>query len=329
MSFDSKSGKLSCGACGRQDNIDQFSEEHIYATFDENEAKEYHCNNCGADIITDAHTAATTCRFCGAGVVLADRVTGTLAPSLVIPFAISKAEAEAAFKKWCRNGLITPRGFMTADRIKSITGIYVPFWMYDLTSRVKVNASGTRVRTYSRGDYIYTETRHYHIYRDIRLNYLKVPVDASEKMNDELMDKLEPYPYHELKKFKTPYLAGYIAEKYNYDDEQLLPRAKEKISRFIDEYVSSTVRGYTTVTYHGKDVDTRKAKSYYVLLPVWMVNYHYKNKEYLFAMNGHTGKVVGKPPISRGKVAGWFGGVAGGTLLVFRLVTMFMGGGLI
>lgn len=327
MSFDSSSGMLSCGACGRKDNIDQFSEELIYTTFEEKEAKEYHCNNCGADILTEAETAATTCSFCGAGVVLADRLSGTLAPSLVIPFSISKDEAAAAFKKWCKNGLLTPKGFMTADRIKSITGIYVPFWMFDLNSKVKVNASGTRVRSYTRGDYIYTETKHYDIYRDIRLNYLKVPVDASTKMNDELMDKLEPYPYDKLKKFKTPYLAGYIAEKYNYNDEQLFPRAKDKISSFIDDYIRSTIKGYTTVHYHGKDIDTKMVNSYYVLLPVWMVSYHLNGKEYLFAMNGQTGKVVGKPPLSFGKIAGWFGGIAAGTLLIFRTATLIMGGG--
>jgi hypothetical protein len=70
-------------------------------------------------------------------------------------------------------------------------------------------------------------------------------------------------------------------------------------------------------------------KSYYVLLPIWMVTYHYRGKDYIFAMNGQTGKVVGKPPISRAKVAGWFGGIAAITLLIFRLVTFFMGGGLI
>ncbi len=115
------------------------------------------------------------------------------------------------------------KGFMTADRIKSITGMYVPFWLFDLNSKVQVNAVCTKVRTYTQGDYIYTETKYYDAFRDINLDYLKIPVDASEKMNDELMDKLEPYPYDQLKEFKTPYLAGYLAEKYNYTDEELLP----------------------------------------------------------------------------------------------------------
>lgn len=70
---------------------------------------------------------------------------------------------------------------MTANRIKSITGLYVPFWLYDLYADAKVEAVGTKVRTYSRGDYIYTETKYYDVYRDIDLHYKKIPVDASEK----------------------------------------------------------------------------------------------------------------------------------------------------
>jgi hypothetical protein len=197
---------------------------------------------------------------------------------------------------------------MTADRIKNITGIYVPFWLYDLNSKVQANAACTRVRTYTRGDYIYTETKHYDVYRDINLDYVKLPVDASEKMNDELMDKLEPYNYNNLKEFKTPYLAGYIAEKY------------------IHSYVDSTITGYSTVRYNSKNIDTRQVNAYYTLLPVWMVYYDYENSEHTFAMNGQTGKVVGKPPISFKRVATWFGGIAGGTFIFLKILAFAIGG---
>ena len=327
MIFNSETGTLTCPACGRQEDIETFSEDLITTTFEDHEAKEYHCENCGAVLITDHDTVATRCSFCGAGVVLADRVSGTYAPSLVIPFTVSKEEAIQGFKKWCRNGLLTPSDFMTADRIKNITGMYVPFWMYDLNSRVQVKAEGKIIRTYTRGDYIYTETKYYDVFRDINLDYIKVPVDASEKMNDELMDKLEPYPYDQLKEFKTPYLAGYIAEKYNYTDDELLPRVKSKIQSFIDSYISSTMHGYTTVTYRMKDIDTKKVKSYYVLLPVWMVTYNYKNKDYIFAMNGQTGKIVGNPPLSYGKMFGWFSGISAGTFVIMNILEAIVTGG--
>ncbi len=327
MAFDAESGKLSCRSCGREDNIEEFSDEFIETVFEEDEAKEYECNNCGAVIVTDADTTATTCSFCGAAVVLADRVSGILAPSLVIPFTISKQEAEEAFRKWCRKGLLTPRGFMSADRIKKITGLYVPFWLYDLKNEAEVQAIGTKVRRYTRGDYIYTVTKYYDIYRDLRIDFSRVPADASEKMDDELMDKLEPYHYNELKDFKTPYLAGYIAEKYNYDAQELLPRVKEKLSKPIDDFIRSTIRGYHSVQYKEKHIRTTKTRSLYTLLPVWMVYYDYNQSEYIFAMNGQTGKVVGKPPLSKGKIAAWFGGIAAGSFMIMKIISFILTGG--
>ncbi|MED4788095.1 TFIIB-type zinc ribbon-containing protein [Bacillus atrophaeus] len=327
MVFDSGSGMLSCHSCGRQDNIENLPKENITTRFSEDEAKEYQCENCGAVLITEAETTATTCGFCGGAAVLADRLSGDLAPAKVIPFTISKEEAVQAFRKWCKKGLLTPKGFMSADRIKSITGMYVPFWMFDLHSKVQVNAHCTRVHRYTEGDYNCTETEYYEAFRDINLDYLKIPVDASEKMNDELMDKLEPYSYDELKDFQTAYLAGFTAEKYNYTDDELFPRAEDKIGTYIDSYISSSFSGYTTVNVRDKYINTKKVNSFYVLLPVWMVSYDYERSEHIFAMNGQTGKVVGKPPISSGKVAAWFSGIAGGTFIALKLVSLMMGGG--
>ncbi|TDF99447.1 TFIIB-type zinc ribbon-containing protein [Paenibacillus piri] len=328
MVFDSKTGMLACHSCGKEDNIENIPDPLTGSTFSEDEAKEYQCASCGAAIVTEAETTATICSFCGSGVVLGDRLTGKLAPAQVIPFSIGKVEAEAAFRKWCRNGLLTPSGFMTADRIKSMTGIYVPFWLYELNNRIEVSAHATRVRTYTQGDYHYTETQHFEVYRDIVLNYTKLPIDASEKMNDELMDKLEPFPYDQLKSFKTPYLAGFNAEKYNYDDQQLFPRAKDKIRDYMEAYIRSTMEGYTTVTYANKQIDTKLQRADYVLLPVWMVHYDYNKLDHAFAMNGQTGKVVGKPPISKAKVAGWFTGIFSVSFLSLKLISWAMGGGL-
>ncbi|WKA55574.1 TFIIB-type zinc ribbon-containing protein [Planococcus shixiaomingii] len=326
MAFDSDSGKLSCPNCGRQDNIEAFPEENIQRKLDPEEAKEYHCENCGAVILTEANTAATHCSFCGAPVVLADRLTGDLAPAKVIPFTISKEEAVAAFRKWTRNGRLTPRGFMNGDRIKKMTGMYVPFWLYDIDGTADVAAVATRVRQYQQGDTIYTETDFYDVRREIDLSYLKVPADASEKMDDELMDKLEPYDYGELKDFRMPYLAGFLAEKYDYDDEALFSRVESKIVPYIDAFIGTTISGYSTVSYTNKQIQANKSKVYYTLFPVWMVYYDFENKEHTFAMNGQTGKVVGKPPISKGKVVAWFTGIAASAFAVMKGISYMVGG---
>ncbi|WP_019640283.1 hypothetical protein [Paenibacillus fonticola] len=327
MVFNGRTGALTCQGCGRQDNIEELLDPLKEQVFSEDRGSVYHCNSCGADVMAEAETTATVCSFCGSAAVLGDRLTGKLAPAKVLPFLISKDEAMAAFRKWCRNGLLTPAGFMTADRIKGMTGIYVPFWLYELHNQVEVQGHATKVRTYTRGDYQYTETQHFAVYRKLRLNYVNLPIDASHKMDDALMDKLEPFPYERLKGFKSPYLAGYIADKYSYDDRELLPRAKEKISSYIEASISAAVTGYTSVSFTNKQIDTTLKQADYCLIPVWMVKYDYNRKEYIFAMNGQTGKVVGKPPLSKGKISAWFAGVAGATFLSLKLISWMMGGG--
>ncbi|MDK8183538.1 TFIIB-type zinc ribbon-containing protein [Paenibacillus sp. UMB4589-SE434] len=328
MTFDVKTGMLSCHSCGRKDNIEQIPDpltKHVFS--EEDEAREYHCTSCGAVIMTEAETSATSCSFCGSAVVLGDRLIGKLAPAKIIPFTISKEQAMMAFRKWCRRGTLTPRGFMSANRIKEITGMYVPFWLYDLHNDVEVHGSGTKVSTYTSGDYEYTKTDYFQIYRRLCLDYVKVPIDAAEKMNDELMDKLEPFAYDQLESFKTPYLAGYIAERYSYNDEELFPRAKDKIYGYIDAYIDSTTNAYTSVSYADVQIDTTIERADYVLLPVWVIHYDYNQSKYTFAMNGQTGKVVGKPPISKAKVAAWFAGISGISFLVLQLLTFWIIGG--
>ena len=107
MVFNSQTGRLHCDSCGHDEEIEGYNtedfqefEEHFHSsTFEGDEVNQYQCNNCGAILLTDKDTTATTCSFCGAPVILGDRLSGALAPSKVIPFSISKSEAESAFKK--------------------------------------------------------------------------------------------------------------------------------------------------------------------------------------------------------------------------------------
>ncbi len=316
MVYDSEKGKLVCGNCGnvmevdevdagKNEELDEFErEEEFKEEFKEwdGDVNVFKCSSCGAELITDKVTAATFCSFCGAPTIIPSRLDDTAQPSKVIPFKISKEQAQSAFKKWCKNGLITPAGFASADRISKISGIYVPFWIYDCTSRADISANCTRVSVRRQGNYEITKTDHYYVQRDISADFLKVPADASEKMDDNLMDLLEPYDYSEFKEFKIPYLSGYLAEKYSYSNDEVYSRVKSRVNNYAEDYARAQIRGYSTVVVNNKRVVIKKRKADYVLLPVWILNYDYKGKIYTFAMNGQTGKLVGKPPIEAKKV---------------------------
>ena len=57
-----------------------------------------------------------------------------------------------------------------------------------------------------------------------------------------------------------------------------------------------------------------------------MICYDYDRAEHTFAMNGQTGKVVGTPPLSKGKIAAYFGGITLVLFVLLRIITILLGG---
>lgn len=320
MVYDNKKKMLVCKSCGTTKEIDKAHKDTSKSW--DNKVNVFKCENCGAELITDKVTSATFCSFCGESTIIPSRLTNVDEPAMIIPFKLNKEQVKQSFKKWCKNGLVTPREFTSADRIEKISGIYVPFWLYDCRTNADVQAACTRIKCYRRGDTEYTETSHFIVYRDIDADYIKIPADASEKMEDGIMDKLEPYNYAELTEFKIPYLSGYLAEKYGYNSEEMFPRIQQRVNRYVEDYARNTILGYSSVIITNKNITSRRLEADYVLLPVWLLNYNYKGTKYTFAMNGQTGKIIGKLPISIAKVILWGSLIA---LITFIIVSVVGG----
>ena len=138
------------------------------------------------------------------------------------------------------------------------------------------------------------------------------------------MDKLEPFSYSDLTGFEMAFLSGYYAEKYNYDSNQMAPRAENRVRQYVYQAAMNTINGYSSVTVVNRHTKLGRRCVKYALLPVWILNYKYKNKDYMFAMNGQTGKIVADRPISTGKMAGWFSGILLGIFTVLQLIGRFL-----
>ncbi|MBQ5797214.1 MAG: hypothetical protein IIW15_04200, partial [Firmicutes bacterium] len=53
-----------------------------------------------------------------------------------------------------------------------------------------------------------------------------------------------------------------------------------------------------------KDILLKRGEVHYAMLPVWLLSTQWKGKNFLFAVNGQTGKMVGDLPVSQGKFWG-------------------------
>lgn len=272
----------------------------------------YTCTTCGGEIVGDATLGATECPFCGNPVVMTGQFAGVLKPDLVIPFKKSKEDAMAALLSHYKGKALLPRVFKDQNRIKEIKGIYVPFWLFDVDADGCVQYKATRVRSWSDSRYIYTETSFYNILRAGGIGFANVPVDGSTKMDDTLMESIEPFDLTDAVDFQTAYLSGYLADKYDVTADESVARANERIRRSTEESFAATVQGYHTVVPTNTNIRLDNGTAKYALYPVWILNTMWNGNKYTFVMNGQTGKMAGDLPMDKGLFWKWLLGVAAG-----------------
>lgn len=266
----------------------------------------YICPSCGGEIVTDDVTAATFCVFCGNPTILPKQLEGEYRPAAILPFETDKKDAQKAFLELCKGKKLLPKGYTSEQRLEKITGVYVPFWLFDCKAEFEYHATGENVTTWTDTRFIYTKTDLYHIHRAGRMEFENIPLDASEKMRDDLMDALEPFHLEKKKPFDMSYLSGFLAEKYTYEPKDLYDRMTSRITPGVEHKAAEGGRGYQRVYGMKCHTDFSSDRQTYMLLPVWMLVSKYQGKDYLFAMNGQTGKIVGELPISSSRTAKWF-----------------------
>ena len=283
----------------------------------------YSCPSCGAQIICDENTIATSCVYCGNPTVLEGRLAGTLKPDLIIPFKKTRDDAIAALRAFYKGKRLLPKVFSADNHIEEIQGIYVPFWLFDSDIEADFVYDAVRSHMAIVGDNEITTIQHFRAARSGRMGFDKIPVDGSTKMEDRYMDAIEPFNYEELVPFARAYLPGFLAEKYDVDAEQSLSRVSARIEKSVQMAMSTTLPYDQYILKHHHIAFTDKCARY-ALLPVWMLTTRWKGQTYTFAMNGQTGRFVGDLPVSRGRAAGWFCGVTAGTAAVFGALALLL-----
>ena len=341
LHFVGESGKLECDYCGSTYDVAEIEalcagqEAGAKAAFQEAEAKEkngepgeepawdtsalqgdwgadgegmkaYNCPSCGAELICDATTAATSCPYCGNNTIVPGQFGGTMKPDYVIPFKLDKKAAVAALKKHYSKKFFLPRAFSSGNHLEEVQGIYVPFWLFDAGAEADCRFHATRSHTHTDGDYRVTVTEHFDVRRSGTMEFERIPVDGSKKMPDDYMDSIEPFDYAGLKSFSTAYLPGYLADKYDVTAQESMERADRRCHNSAFDQMRRDISGYEVVNQVGGNVRLHRGKVHYVLMPVWTLRTRWKNQDYLFMMNGQTGKMVGDLPVSNGKVTAFF-----------------------
>lgn len=323
--------KLKCPYCASEYNLSEFQEqeEQVKEELDQDtyekgedagktgqtgatddtginsaDLRVYKCSTCGAEVVTDKTTMASVCAFCGSPITITEQMDTTFRPKWIIPFKVSPDQVRDKYTKLVKGMPFAPREFTARNQIEKIKGVYIPFWLYSFREDGALRATAERLTVHDTPKYTVTTHHVFEVDREAEADFKSLPVDASSRTPDDIMDSIEPFDFKEMKPFKMPYMAGFMAERYDQDADFCFKRAGKRAETTMAEKLRASVIGYNSVTVTGMQAVTEGAyKSEYALIPVYLLFTKYRGKDYLYAVNGQTGKAVGDVPADKGRAA--------------------------
>jgi len=229
-----------------------------------------------------------------------------MAPGGVIPFKIDEKEAANRFTAWLKKRFFAPKAAKETAKAKNFKGMYLPYWTFDADTKSTYSGEYGKDRKVKRGDKEeiitdwYNTSGRYEEFFDDEL------VCGTNQHETGMLKGVEPFNTADNKVYSPEYVAGFGAEKYSIGLKDAWEIGKNAIKNKIVNAVSSKIRSEFNAD-HVRNVRVSTQYSNitykYLLLPIWVANYKYNDKVYQFMVNGQTGKVSGKSPISAIKVA--------------------------
>lgn len=328
LTFDATTQKWQCRFCGgaftlediecpRPDSVPEAAPQR--ETPPEEEPTCFTCPTCGGSLITTQTTTATTCVFCHNPMIIADRLARERMPTHILPFHLKEPDALSAFDALCKKMPLLPKDFHNGKQKQQLKGVYVPFWLMDYEVQASIEATGRNVSHWSDADYNYTKTDTYHVERAGDMSFDNVPADGSESMDDRLMQALEPFDMEKMQPFSMAYLAGYLADTYDVDAEDVKGVIEERVKEGAIELLRRHADGYDSLAIDTRQTEMRQTGRKLALFPIWLLVTDYKGKRYQYAMNGQSGKMVGKLPLSAGRAFKYYGLITAGLTLVLTI----------
>lgn len=314
MVFDPVTQNLKCPHCGTVVDFDEDSsvkELSIEKAFDEatkwnDDTSIFVCDNCGSRVVLKSTEVAKACPYCGTTHIVKSDLLAGVRPNAVYPFFLTKEQAKNKFLKWARGRFFAPKVFKKNVTVENINGIYEPCFTFDsqTTSRYSGKLGETRTRTVRRNGKTQTETyTHWYYVSGVVSHFFDdVMISSGGSLSQKTMQKIMPFSVDTVKVYSEEFLSGFMANHYQKDLRQSWNEAKGEIDAqirrlIINKYHADKVAYLDVSTMH------ENVKYKYVLLPTYVVNFNYKHKVYNVCINGQTGKVAGKSPVSILKVS--------------------------
>ncbi|MCR5013506.1 MAG: TFIIB-type zinc ribbon-containing protein [Bacteroidales bacterium] len=317
VTFDPASGEMACSYCGYHCKLPDANAENEICEMDfeaavntesyewGSEKKTVECKSCGAVAIYDALETAAVCPFCGSTHVMPTATENSIAPGAVCPFAVTKESAGDSFTRWLKKKLFTPRKAKQSAQPDAFHGVYLPYWTFDAQTTSSFTARVGYTRVVQRGDKKETVTDWNHVSGVYQEFFDDETVVASKRYEDSRVKDCEPFNFSKLVPYSPQVVAGFAAERYSIGLKDGWEKAQHSIQRKlrtdIEQYAKGRWRADKADSVHFSTLYSNVTYKY-ILVPVWMSSFKFKDKVFQFVVNGQTGKVAGKAPVSAFRV---------------------------
>lgn len=320
---------LKCEHCGSVNEIPDAGEDTGLESFDYDDFVEslesappspqmqsVKCKNCGSTTVLPQNVTADKCPFCSSPLVVElTEAQNYVRPHYILPFQVSLEVARQDFVMWLKTLSFAPRDLVqkASSGGAQIDGVYLPYWSFDVDA--STNYDGMQGIWYYRTEY-YTEEIDGEIVersREIREtewlpafgtvynSFDDLLVPASDSLTPDTRKTLGAWDFNRLVAYDERYVSGFRSETFQTAPQDALEVVKESIQPAINQSIYEDIGGdERRITGSTTQLDDIGIK--YVLLPIWISSYVYKNKTYQFAVNGYTGQVSGKRPFSASKI---------------------------
>lgn len=316
--YDPKSQSVKCPNCGsvfdndalsKNDNVVENDLTELLNGVELNEEPErltIKCPTCGAESELDENLVAGFCSYCKSPIVASSRSKHTIRPHGIIPFSITQENAAQAFGYWVKSLWFAPNALKNVSLTKKLNGSYKPIWTFDFG--IACNYTGergtyyyetkTRVVNGKKETYKERKTRWWSVSGTVRHNFDDIVSYASRKRQPaSLQAGLAPWKLLSAVDYSEDIVRGFYEENYDFPIRNGLDEAKNEADKTIEDLIRKDIGG-------DEQRITSKHVRYYdltykqLLLPFWFASYHYNGKDFLYLVNGQTGKAHGERPYS-------------------------------
>jgi len=284
-------------------------------------SKTYSCSNCGTKSVINIDQSMTRCASCG-NISLKEIHSQTTHPDGLIPFSVSRPQAEQIFKTWIKSRKFAPNDLILMAKRGKLTGLYTPVYNFDYTEHISYSAIG--IKTTKNADGYERKSRH-PVFKEKTNEVNDNTISGNSRIGDGFITGLGDYDFAKLKPFSTSYLLGFAGIDTNID-------VHTACSNMVTEVRNrNRMKAKSNLNFEYDDIENFNCTTNisnitlnYAYLPIWANHYTYNGKEYHCYINGQTGKATGKAPKSFAKIfgliAGILAGVAVGTGLFISLI---------